>query len=275
MKNAANITINRNAATGDTATHLSAMPPIAGDTDSLLRHAVLARTLLGDGGHGTLSTINDGGFPYGSLAAYSVDDEGAIWVCISELAAHTHNAQANPKAGLFVATDRPDDSAADPMNRPRVGLIGELRVTDASPDVIARHLELHPAANDYFRMPDFSFWRFDAFAARYIGGFGVMSWIEGHEVATAQPDPVLAASSTAVAHMNKDHGAANLAIVRHHAEIGDAEHAEITSIDHLGITFTARTPTGPAIARVKFSTPLDHPAQIRQAVIALAAAAAE
>lgn len=260
----------------DTTAHLTAMAPMAGDADSLLRHAVLARTLLGSGGHGTLSTVNDGGFPYGSLAAYSVGEEGAIWVCISELAAHTHNAHANPKAGFFVAADLNDiDSSADPMNRPRVGLIGELRVRNAPSAVIARHLEVHPVANDYIRMPDFSFWRFDAFAARYIGGFGVMSWIEGHEVATAQPDPVLAASSTAVTHMNNDHGTANLAIVRRLAGIGDAQHAEVTSIDHLGITFAALTPTGPAIARVKFPTPLDHPDQIRHAVITLATAAIE
>lgn len=54
--------------------------PIAGDPSSFPSDAELARTLLWQQGRAALSTLADGGFPYGSAVSYAVD-HGALLSC--------------------------------------------------------------------------------------------------------------------------------------------------------------------------------------------------
>ena len=70
--------------------HLSSMT-IYGDAETFPSHAELVRTLLSIGRFATLTTVTtaghaEAGFPYGSLVAYSVLDDGSPLVCISEFA---------------------------------------------------------------------------------------------------------------------------------------------------------------------------------------------
>lgn len=247
-----------------------------GDTHTFPPHAELVRTLLSAGRFGTLTTVTTTGrtapgFPYGSLVAYSVLDDGSPLLCISELAEHTRNAHADGRAGMLVA-GLPVDEAADPLDRPRASLVGHLVRHDPSDVEHAAHLELHPGVIDYVDFPDFAWWRLEIVAARYVGGFGHMSWVSGEEIASSAPDTVLLGSQGAVEHMNADHADACVDMARWLAGIGDAEAARVHSIDRHGVTLYADVPASAVLvtARIAFpDAPLASPAEVRPAVVAL------
>jgi hypothetical protein len=255
--------------------HLSSMT-VHGDTDTFPSHAELVRTLLSIGRFATLTTLTtaghaEAGYPYGSLVAYSALDDGSPLVCISELAEHTRNAHADHRAGMLL-TGTPVDQAADPLDRPRASLVGQLRRHDPSERERAAHIELHPGVLDYVGFPDFDWWRLEIVAARYVGGFGHMSWVTGDEIASAAPDTVLAGSQRAVEHMNADHPDACLDMTRWLAGICDAEAARVHSIDRRGITIYAEVPGGKvlATARIAFADgPLASADDLRPAVVEL------
>lgn len=256
--------------------HLSALT-VQGDSDTFPSHAELVRTMLSMGRFATLTTVTaaghvEPGFPYGSLVAYSVLDDGSPLVCISEMAEHTRNARADSRAGMLL-TGLPVDDASDPLDRPRASLVGHLR--PYVPAAVERqvHVEHHPGVLDYVEFPDFGWWRLEIVSARFVGGFGHMSWVTGVDVAGATSDPVLAGSQPAVEHMNIDHAEACLDIARWLAGITEATAARVHSIDRRGLTLYADVPAPSALAtaRVAFpGAPLGSPDEVRPAVVQLA-----
>ena len=42
----------------------------------------------------------------------------------------------------------------------------------------------------------------------FVGGFGVMGWIEAEDYRNARPDPLLEAAAAIIQHMNSDHAEA-------------------------------------------------------------------
>lgn len=260
--------------------HLGSLE-IHGDTASFPSHAELVRTLLSIGRFATLTTLTaaghvDPGYPYGSLVAYSVLADGSPLVCISTMAEHTRNAQADSRAGMLL-TGLPVDRDADPLDRPRASIVGNLCPYEPSDSEVAAHVELHPGVNDYVDFPDFGWWRLQISAARYVGGFGHMSWITGEHVADTEPDPVLAGSQHAVDHMNVDHSSANLDIARTLGGVTSAIESRVHSIDRHGMTMYVNVPGQVALATVRVAFPegpLNSPDDVRAAVVGLARRAA-
>jgi putative heme iron utilization protein len=250
--------------------HDGGAPAVAGDAGSFPSHAELVRTLLGDGGIGTLSTQRESGHPYGSLAAYSVLTDGSPLVCISDLAEHTRNARRDPRAGLFVAAERVPDDGRDPLDEPRASIVGDLAPYEPTPAEVAAHFGVHPRTADYADFPDFHWWRMTVAAARFVGGFGSMSWVDASAIAAAEPDPVLPHAGPAVDHMNRDHAEAALEMVRALAGLSDASTATVHAIDRHGMTLYAATSTGHRTVRLAFrGGPLDRPDEIRDAAVDL------
>lgn len=265
---------------GNADQHLASLT-VHGDTGSFPSHAELVRTLLAAGRFGALTTITAGGhaeagLPFGSWVAYSALADGSPLVCISDLAEHTRNARADARAGLLV-NGLPVDDAADPLDRPRVSLLGRLQQYQPSEEEVAAHAALHPGVLDYAHFADFGWWRLTVASARYVGGFGHMSWVTGEEIAAAEPDDVLAGSEAAVRHMNADHADACLEMVRHLGGLRSATSARVHSIDRRGITlYVAMAGDGAAAdgavrtVRVAFAGgPLSAADEIRPAVVAL------
>jgi putative heme iron utilization protein len=256
--------------------HLTALT-VHGDTGTFPPHAELVRTLLWTGRFATLTTATaaghaEPGFPYGSLVAYSVLADGSPLLCFSEFAEHTRNARADSRAGMLL-TGLPVDDASDPLDRPRASIVGHLRSYEPTEAERAGHVERHPGVLEYVDFPDFSWWRLEIATARYVGGFGHMSWVTGAEVAASAPDLVLAGSQPAVEHMNADHADACLDIVRRLAGLPTATAARVHSIDRHGMTLYVEVPDSQvlATARVAFpDAPLDSPDGVRAAVVALA-----
>lgn len=255
--------------------HLSSLT-VHGDTDTFPSHAELVRTLLSIGRFATLTTVTtaghaEAGYPYASLIAYSVLDDGSPLLCISEFAEHTRNVHADSRAGMLL-TGLPVDEAADPLDRPRASVIGHLRRYDPTEVERAAHVELHPGVLDYVDFPDFDWWRLEIVAARYVGGFGHMSWVTGEDIASATADTMLIGSTGAVEHMNADHADACLDMARWLAGIRGPVAARVHSIDRHGITLYAETPgsTALATARIAFpGAPLVSLADVRPAIVEL------
>ena len=88
-------------ARAETARTLAATPGIRGEPTDAER----GRTLLATVRTGALSTVctDPAGFPFGSLVAFAVDDVGRPLLCLSDLAEHSRNLAADPRASLMAA----------------------------------------------------------------------------------------------------------------------------------------------------------------------------
>jgi heme iron utilization protein len=140
------------------------------------------RALLEAESVGLLSTtsVHRPGYPYGSLMPFALSATGSPLLLLSDLAAHTKNLLADPRACLFVG-DRTGAGDAEPLAGARVSLLGRaalLSQTDVgSLDARARYLARHPRAAAYFELRDFRLWELSVEEARLISGFGAMRWL--------------------------------------------------------------------------------------------------
>ena len=77
-------------------------------------YAERARTLIHLGRIGSLSTLSlqQQGFPFGSVMPYGLDDRGRPIFLISTMAMHTQNVQADSRASLLVTQP---DATGDPL----------------------------------------------------------------------------------------------------------------------------------------------------------------
>src|ERR1700722_18197384 len=165
-----------------------------------------ARTLLHLGRTGNLSTLSrkQAGFPFGSVMPYGLNDHGCPIFLISTMAMHTQNLQADPRASLLVTQP---DADGDPLGASRVTLLGNVTPVPAPETAAARKLYLERYANSKYWVDfeDFSFYRLDVLDVYYVGGFGVMGWVQASDYDQSQPDPLADAASGIIEHMNNHH----------------------------------------------------------------------
>lgn len=242
-------------------------PPIAGDVASFPTDAELARTLAAGADRATLCTLTSDGYPYGSAISFSLDDDGSAVFLMSEMAEHTVNAHAEPKASLLIAAE--PTPGADPLSAARLTLVGKLEMLAEPGASRARYLERHAYAAYYADYTDFAFWRLGVERCRYIGGFGHMSWVTQAAYRAATADPLVEAVQYITAHMNDDHADANLTFVQRLAGLPEATGASMVGVDRYGMTFQVVTPDRPRLARVAFPEPLTAAEQAEPSVIGL------
>ncbi|MFN3255261.1 MAG: HugZ family protein [Ilumatobacter sp.] len=268
-------TSTTSSATEASATrHETAGPALVGDVTSFPSHAELARTLIGVGGVGTMSTLTASGHPYASLAPFSVVADGSPLICVSDLAEHTQNLRRDPRSSVLFGETVPD--GVDPLALARVTLVGSFVPHSPHGREIEAHLQLHPLARHYIGFDDFSWWRFQALSLRYVGGFGFMGWITADEFAVADIDPIIPVSAPMIEHLNDDHADACLEIARHLGGVGSATAATVVAIDRHGLTLDVLIDDDArslATARVAFPTPLNSPSDVRSATVDLVARA--
>src|SRR5579863_3549344 len=198
-------------------------------------HAERVRTLLSLATVGTLSSLSrkHTGFPFGSLMPFALDSAGRPIFLISNMAMHTQNLKADPRASLFVSQSSPD---GDPLGAARATLIGNAEpvTADDLPAVREQYLARHPNSRYWVDFADFGFFRLEPIDVYYVGGFGVMGWVDSKDYATAAPDPLAEAAPGILAHMNADHVDSMIKLARTYAQIEAAE-ATMTSVDRLGL----------------------------------------
>jgi len=204
---------------------------------------------------------------------YGLDERGRPIFLISTMAMHTQNLQANSHASLLVTQS---DGDGDPLGASRVTLVGEA-VPVPEPDLAsARRLYLERYANSKYWVDydDFSFYRMDVVDVYYVGGFGVMGWVQALDYDSARPDPLADVAAGIIAHMNADHAQALVLLARSSAGI-DALEATMTSVDRLGFHVRLKTPEGMRGARIAFLREATNANETRKVLVEMVQQARE
>lgn len=226
-----------------------------------------ARTLLHVARMGMLSTHSrkQPGFPFGSIMPYGLDAQGRPIFLISSMAMHTQNLVADPRASLLVAQP---DPGGDPLGASRVTLLGNTaRVPESdAAEVRSLYLARHENSKYWVDFEDFAFYRMEVIDLYYVGGFGVMGWVEPPQYVGAHPDPLSDDAPGILEHMNADHRDALLLLAKGFAGI-EAQEATMTSVDRLGFTLRLKTPERIRGARIAFLREVSTPGETRKVLI--------
>jgi heme iron utilization protein len=232
-------------------------------------HAERTRTLLSVATIGTLSSLSrkHAGFPFGSLMPYALDSAGRPIFLISSMAMHTQNLSADPRSSLFVSQACTD---GDPLGAARATLVGDAEPVAANDLAPVRELYLarHPNSRYWVDFADFRFFRLKPIDVYYVGGFGVMGWVDASDYATAAPDPLAEAAPGILAHMNADHVEAMIQLAGTHARI-EASEATMTAIDRLGFHLRLKTVAGMKGARINFPREVATAKETREVLVAM------
>jgi len=146
---------------------------------------------------------------------------------------------------------------------------------DATPvpeDVVAgvreTYLNRHENAGYWVDFKDFDFYRLDVVDIYFVGGFGVMGWVDASDFTKAAPDPLEDAAVEIIRHMNADHTDGLLLLARVIKGI-EAEEARMTAVDRLGFHVRLKTPTRMRSARIGFPKEVRTAGGCRTALIAM------
>ncbi|HEY0372057.1 MAG TPA: DUF2470 domain-containing protein, partial [Thermoanaerobaculia bacterium] len=176
---------------------------------------------------------------------------------------------ADPRASLLVMQS---GSGSDPLGSPRATLLGHVTRVEATDELRAAYLDRHPSAKYWIDFSDFAFFRLDVEQVYFVGGFGVMGWVQVHDYRDAEPDPLAPFAAGILEHMNADHGEALRAMAKHFASL-DAEEATMVACDRLGFVIRARTSEGMKGARIPFTEPVASREDARRVLVAMTRAA--
>jgi len=226
-----------------------------------------ARTLVHLGRIGSLSTasLKQPGFPFGSVMPYGLDARGRPIFLISTMAMHTQNLRADPRASLLVTQA---EASGDPLGASRVTLLGNVLTIPKSEVADARELYLERYANSKYWVDfdDFSFYRMDVVDVYYVGGFGVMGWVQASDYDQARPDPLADVAAGIIEHMNADHKDALILLARTHAGI-ESQEAAMTSVDRLGFQVRLKTEEGVRGTRIAFLREVNNSNEARKVLV--------
>lgn len=126
------------------------------------------------------------GYPFLSVLPVGLDEQHCPVLLISDLAEHTRNLQADPRASLLVL----DPDAIDVQASARLTLVGEIRPYIPDPLLIERYLRYQPNAEQLLSLGGFNFFRMHPQQVRFIGGFGRMGWLDFAEIEALAPLPL-------------------------------------------------------------------------------------
>ena len=238
-------------------------------------YAERSRTLLHLGKVGVLSTHSQKqeDFPFGSVMPYALDAAGSPLFLISSMAMHTQNLVRDPRASLFVTVPEAKD---DPLGAARLTVIGKTsKVPKAElKGVREAYLSRHEDARYWVDFKDFAFFRMKVKDLYFVGGFGVMGWVEKEEFGEAEPDPLAEEAAAIVAHMNADHAEALVLIARTVKGI-EAEEARMTAVDRLGFHVRLKTPKRVRSVRIGFPSEVRSSQDCRNALVRMVKEARE
>ena len=235
------------------------------------------RQWLQDVSVATLSTLSSKtgleGFPACSVVPFALDADGAPFILIAQIAAHTRNLREDNRASLFI---RQGKEGGDPQAQWRATLSGymeklvtpgdESKASAAGYETLisegefqelrARYRERVPASDGYFKTHDFHFWRMKQVEqVRYIAGFGRICWFDGQELLSSPMSEDLASvADGAIHHMNDDHRDA-MAVMCEALHGFKSTHVRMTSLDRRGF-FMSREGT-PDLLYTSFGHEID------------------
>ena len=230
--------------------------------------AAAARGLMRRARSAALATSlrDEDGRPYVSLVTVACDCDGSPLLLLSDLADHTRNLAADPRASLlFEAASR----RANPQTGPRVTVLGRIERSDHERHR-RRFLARHPGAALYAGFADFGCYRMTVERAHFVGGFARARWLTGSDIvldgntaeATAGAEPGI------LAHMNADHAEA-VGLYANGLLGRRGEGWTMIAVDPEGCDLRR----GGVLARLDFPRRAADPASVREILVALAARA--
>lgn len=138
-----------------------------------------ARQLLRSAMYASLATLDEAtGTPYASLVQVATEPDATPVLLISNLARHTRNLRADPRASLLL--DR-RELGGDSLTTHRITVMGRAHPT-VTPFGRSRFLQRHPSARQFAGFADFGFWSLRVDTAHSIAGFGRIQEIRGAEI---------------------------------------------------------------------------------------------
>jgi putative heme iron utilization protein len=230
-------------------------------------HAERICTLISLVSIGTLSTLSckHPGFPFRSLMPFAIDPAGRPTFVISNMAMHTQNLKTDSRCSLFIEEAGVD---GDPLAAARATLIGHAEAVperDAA-SVWEQYLARHENSRYWVDFTDFSFFRLQPIDLYYVGGFGVMGWVEAEAYQQPVPDPLAEVAPGILAHMNADHVDSMVVLARSYAQI-EAVEAAMTSVDRLGFSLRLNTKDGMKGAGINFLREVANALETRKVLV--------
>lgn len=227
-----------------------------------MNNAVEARQMLRAHRYGVLSTLSKkfDGYPFGSITPYLIDHDGSLIILISTLAEHTKNIQHDSRISLI------SHNQNDPQiqTQGRVTLIGNAELAKNPEQIGQRYMRYFPEAQAYLSMHDFSFYRIQSVAIRYIAGFGGIHWVNMEDYAV-HPYPLIEQENDVVAHMNADHQITMQRYCQHFRQY-EAQNVTMLGIDCDGFDIRADN----KVLRFDFSQTVTDAQQARVALVEMA-----
>jgi heme iron utilization protein len=231
--------------------------------------ALEAKQFLRSTRSGVLSSFSAkfAGYPFGSVMPFVLGHDCQPIVLISTIAEHTKNIIANPKVSLLVFA-----GAEDLHANGRLTLIGEAEQLDKNDaDLMARYCRYFPESTGYLSMHDFQFYRIHIAQARYIAGFGKMSWMEGDEIVDVNlsVNTIAKLETSMIEHMNADHTDSMLLYCQYFHDVTPSR-VTLIGVDCDGFDMEAIINDEIKTLRVNFESPIVDANSARIAFAALA-----
>ena len=154
-------------------------------------------------------------FPYSTFTLVAYDYDSSPIFLLSDLSEHTTNLKSNNLISLMVCEEEKNyrffpkfkkqfGNYEDPMSRPRITLIGEVKITkDLSHK--RRFLSRHPAANLYSNFNDMNFYILKIKSAHLVGGFAHVRWFSKNELLCKDFNNFKEMEFDVIEHMNSHH----------------------------------------------------------------------
>ncbi len=151
---------------------------------------VTARTLLSQNQTGALATFSTKhpGFPFTSVATYSVSPNGEPIFFFSSMARHSKNLRSNPNASLLVNSKPAAAAQGGALAAGRVTVMGTIKPVDKDDiEMVAQgYLAANPEAAQWLSFGDFQFYRMEIVDVYVVAGFGAMGWVNAEQLAEAE-----------------------------------------------------------------------------------------
>ena len=220
-----------------------------------MSNASEARRLLRAHRYGALSTLSKKleGFPFGSITPYVVDHDGSLLILISALAEHSKNIRHDPRVSLITH----NQSDANIQMQGRVTLVGHAHPVIDSEQCGVRYLRHFPEAAAYLSMADFSFYRIQPLAIRYIAGVGRIHWVRMEDYAALQAASFASQEEKILNTINELNKKDLRELIRQQHGV-DAPDAQAIGLDCDGLDVRC----GEQLWRLDFAETISDPAQL-------------
>lgn len=225
-----------------------------------------SRRLMREARTAALATLDPAtGAPFASLVTVANEADGSPLMLLSDLAVHTRNLKADPRASLLFDERGPGAILpGDPLTGARVTLVG--RVSRLADDGAARRrfLARQPEAEMYAGFRDFAFYRLEPEVAHLVAGFGRIVDIKASDLLLdlSGAEEIVAGEPDIVEHMNEDHADAVRLYATALLGAPDGDW-RVTGCDPEGLDLALSTPSGEVVRRMTFPEPVRHSGPLR------------